>query len=281
MTDFGKAFLFVAILSLIFSSCHFLKQRNDRPLAKAAGKYLYESELKIAFAGEHSAEDSIKMAQDYILQWVKEQLLVADATENLKEIPADIDRRVEEYRNSLLTHTYRLQLVSSQLDSSVSNEEIESYYQKNKANFQLRTNIIKVIYVKLSNKNKEIEKARKLIKSEDINDKKLLEAWCSVNAENYFLDENSWLIFDDLLKEIPIKTSNSEDYLKNSKYVEMKDSTMVYLLNIKGFRSKNDIAPLSMEKENIRSILINKRKVALIKKHEETLMQKGDFEIYK
>jgi hypothetical protein len=71
-------------------------------------------------------------------------------------------------------------------------------------------------------------------------------------------------LFDDLLKEIPIQTYNKELFLQNNRFVEVSDSLNYYFLNIKDFKIRNSISPLSFEKENIKNIILNKRKLLLI-----------------
>ena len=109
--------------------------------------------------------------------------------------------------------------------------------------------------------------------------------FCQKYAVNYFLDDESWLLFNDLLKEIPIKTYNQENYLQNNRYIEIKDSLYSYFLNIKGFRIKESLSPINFEKDNIKKIIINKRKVKLINDIHDKIYQDAvkhkDFEIFK
>ncbi|MFH0864606.1 MAG: peptidyl-prolyl cis-trans isomerase, partial [Bacteroidota bacterium] len=113
---------------------------------------------------------------------------------------------------------------------------------------------------------------------------KSLEDYCKKYAVNYFLDDSTWLYFSDLLKEIPVKTYNQEDYLKYNRFIEMEDSTYTYFLNIKDFEIKESVSPLSFEKNNVRKIILNKRKLELVEEIEESIfndaLKNEDFEIY-
>jgi hypothetical protein len=104
-------------------------------------------------------------------------------------------------------------------------------------------------------------------------------------AVNYYLDDQNWLLFNDILKEIPIATYNQEEYLKNNRTIEIQDSTYSYLMNIKGFMIKEGLSPLSFEKKNIRDIIMNKRKLKLIEDMQKEVysngVKKGSFEIIK
>ena len=266
------------------SACSWFEGGKGKKLARVGKDYLYDSDLKEVFSERFSGTDSIEIVQNYINQWIKEKLAEKEAKENIKNIPEDLDAQVEDYRNSLILYHYQKELIGTKLDSSISNKEIEDYYSKNKANFELKNNIIKVVYVKIEKKNKDLDKVRKWVKNLDDSNRKNLQDWCISGALNYYLDDNSWLIFDDLLKEIPIKTYDQEAFLKNNRFVEIQDSTGLYLVNIKGFKTKDDISPIGVEKENIKNILLNSRKLSILKNKEENQFKeasdRGEFEIY-
>jgi hypothetical protein len=78
------------------------------------------------------------------------------------------------------------------------------------------------------------------------------------------------------LKEIPIETYNKELFLKNNRFVEVTDSLHYYFVNIKGFKIKNSISPLAFEKDNIRTIIINKRKLQLINSMKEDVYKTAE-----
>ena len=266
------------------SACSWFEGGKGKKLARVGKDYLYDSDLKEVFSERFSGTDSIEIVQNYINQWIKEKLAEKEAKENIKNIPEDLDEQVEDYRNSLILYHYQKELIGTKLDSSISNKEIEDYYSKNKANFELKNNIIKVVYVKIEKKNKDLDKVRKWVKNLDDSNRKNLQDWCISGALNYYLDDNSWLIFDDLLKEIPIKTYDQEAFLKNNRFVEIQDTTGLYLVNIKGFKTKDDISPIGVEKENIKNILLNSRKLSILKNKEENQFKeasdRGEFEIY-
>ena len=107
---------------------------------------------------------------------------------------------------------------------------------------------------------------------------------CEKNAADYFLDSENWLLFSDLLKQIPVKTYNQEEFLKNHRDLEYRDSLYTYLVRFKDFRIKEGVSPLNFEKQRIRDIILNKRKIELIGRMQDDLFnnarRKNVFEIY-
>lgn len=256
------------ILLILLSSCgsNAEKEKNRVAIARANNEYLYADEITGLVPAGTPAKDSIELLKKVIDNWVHESLVIQKAENNLTDEQKNVQKQLEDYRKSLITYAYEKELVKQRLDTVVSNAEIEQYYNNNPSDFELKDNIIKVIYVKVSKKAPGIDKLRKWYKSDNMKDREQLAGYCHQFAENYYLDDNSWLLFDDLLKEIPIQTYNKELFLQNNRFVEVSDSLNNYFLNIKGFKVRNSTSPLSFEKENIRNILLNKRKLDLISK---------------
>jgi hypothetical protein len=276
------SFSCLLVFFFLFSCKNSSSDFKEKPLAKVGDSYLFFSDLKEISFGEK--KDSAEAVKNFVNNWVREMVLLQKAENNLTEDKKKYDKMVEDYRKSLITYQYESELVKQKLDTVVNDEEISKYYEENKSNFELKDNIIKVIYVKVSKKAPKVEKVKEWYRSNDVKDKDALAGYCHQYAENFYLDENNWLLFDDVLKEIPMKLYDKEQFLQNNRSIEAQDSTYLYFANIKGFMTKNSASPLSFEKENIRNIILNKRKVDLIKKMREDIyneaVQNKSFEIY-
>ena len=282
--------LYLIPLFIFSTSCgNSSRESNQKPVARVGDFYLYPSDLHesvpsgkaISSTGE---KDSTETAKKFINNWIHEILLLQHAEKNLTEDKKKFDKMVEDYRKSLITYQYESELVKQKLDTMVNDEEIVNYYEGNKSNFELKDNIIKVIYVKVNKKAPKVEKVKEWYRSNEIKDKDALANYCHQYAENFFLDENNWLLFDDVLKEIPIKLYDKEQFLQNNRIIETQDSIFYYFVNIKGFMIKKSASPLSFEKENIKNIVLNKRKVDMIIKMREDIYNEAvrnkAFEIY-
>jgi hypothetical protein len=279
--------IYCIFLVLQLSACSYLQKKNKNEIiARVYDKEFYKEDIGNIIPNGTSSKDSLSILRNYLDNWVRQGLILHKAESNISDqlVNEDIDKQLEDYKNSLITYAYERELVRQKLDTVVTDNEIERYYNEHPDNFTLKDNIIRVLYLKLGKKDPKINKVKSWYKSESKSDRALLEAYCHQNAINYFLDDNTWLLFDDLLKEIPIKTYDEEQFLKNNRYVEIQDSSGFYLVNIKGFKIKDSLSPLSFEKENIRNMILNKRKLALIGEMEKNIYQEAlknnDFEIF-
>jgi len=273
------------IFFVVLISCNISNKKDtSKAVARVYDKYLFINDLDGIVPPRTSEKDSIEITKNYINNWISENLEINKAENNLSEKQKDFQKQIDDYRNSLIVFKYKQKLIREQLDTIVTEQEIKDYYENNKSNFELKDNIIQVVYVKLNLEAPNLKLVKKFIKSDKEEDKEKLEDYCQRYAVNYFLDDESWLLFNDLIKEIPIKTYNQEAYLKNNRAIEAKDSLYYYFVNIKGFKIKNSISPLNFEKERIRNIIINIRKLELIKKMQHDIFknaqEKNNFEIY-
>jgi hypothetical protein len=273
------------VLLIIITGCSaFFKKKTEHAVARVYNEYLYESDLKSVIPKGTPSKDSIGLAKSYIDNWVHQKLVIHQAEQNLTSAQMDFTQQLDNYKNSLIIYTYENELVKQKMDTLVTDEDVENYYDVNQQNFLLKDNIVQLQYVKLPLKSAYIKQFRKLLGSDIPSDKTRLFRQCEQYASDYFLDDQNWLPFNDLLKQIPIKTYNQEEFLKNRRDLEYQDSAFIYLVRFKDFKIKESVSPLSFEKEHIRNIILNKRKIDLTKKmHEDIFEQaqkKNDFEIY-
>lgn len=272
---------------IFFTSCKDIvptKEKHIDAIARVGNEFLAKSELKKIVPPKATREDSLIIVKNYIDDWVKQRVYLRKAEQNLGDDKKNVEQQLQDYRNDLIKFIYEKELVRQKLDTTVSTAEIEQYYYENKNTFSLRDNIVKVWYVKTNKKTPKIDKARMWIKSSSNKDFQELEAWCHAYAVDFSLNDESWISFDDVLKKVPIKTYDKEEFLKNNRNIETSDTSNVYLISIKDFQVKEEASPLSFVKDDIKALIINKRKLALIQEMQKNAMEQAlknnEYEIY-
>ncbi|MBC8314270.1 MAG: hypothetical protein H8E51_02110 [Bacteroidetes bacterium] len=272
------------LLLLLVTSCSYLNNNGDRPVARVDDEYLNESDLTGLVAAGTSPTDSLNLVHNYIDSWIQRKILIHQAEKNLTEDQLDFSSQLEDYRNSLVVYAYENILVAQRLDTVVTDLEIDNYYQANQSNFLLKNNIVKINYVKIPVNSKTIRKIRRLFYSDDPDDKDELADLCDQHEAEYYLDDDTWMVFDNVMKEIPIRTYNQEAFLKYRRSLEIQDSLYLYLARFIDFKIKEGVSPLQFERDRISSIIINKRKISLLKSmHKDVYneaFQKNEVEIY-
>ncbi|MBN2745813.1 MAG: hypothetical protein JXR34_03730 [Bacteroidales bacterium] len=269
----GLLFLFLAGTLLLALSCQ--NDKEEQIVAVAYNYKLLAEDLAQEMPDVLHGRDSVIFVQNYINRWMQEKVLLYQSAQNLGEDEMNIEKKIEKYRNSLLIFNYQKKFVQQNLDTIVSEQEISEYYQSHLNDFELKDNIVKVMFIKFENDSRNIKEAKNILKNYSPEDKEKLVDLSNRYAINYFLEDEMWLLFDDLLKEVPLKTYNQEVFLKNNKFVEIQDSLYTTLVLFNGFRIKESVSPLSFEYDRIKSIILNKRKQLLIRQLEEDIMEKA------
>lgn len=253
-------------------------------MARVYNEYLYEAELADVVQPGLSVKDSLSIVKNYINNWVNQKLLLYKAEKNLLDEDLKFDQQLQDYRNSLIIFKYESKLISQNLDTVVTDSDIEAYYNENIENFQLKNNIVKTYYARFEIDHPDLRKVRNFFHSNRPEYRDSLEVYIERGANLFFLNDETWILFDDLLRYVPITTYNNEAWLQNHRKIELTDDEFVYFANITDFKIKDGTSPLGFERENIRQIIINKRKLSIINKMRDEVFQsaleKSDFEIY-
>ena len=260
-----RVFLFISF-AFQFYACSKIDENKGIPVARAFDKYLYTSDLSGLIPKDISKDDSITFVEQYANNWLREEAILKQADLNLSQDQKSFEDKLNNYKNSLVIYAYESQLIQQKLDTIITQEEIENYYNSNKDNFLLKDYIVKVLYAKFELNAPELSKIEKWMQSNNPDNRGELQQYCAKYASNFYLENNVWLYFDDMLKEVPLKIMDKEKFLLNNKFISLKNENFIYFLNVLEYKLKDGLSPLSIEKENIKSILINQRKVKLTQK---------------
>jgi len=271
-----KRILVIGILLLGLVGCRYFKKSEPigQPVARVFDKYLYSSDLKGVVSPGTSSEDSIEVVKNYINNWIRQELLAHHAESNLPDDQKDFTNELEAYRRSLVIYKFETEYIKQKFDTVIQESEIKKYYNENKDNFKLKENICKAVWAQfpVTLPAKSLTKIKKLFNKGSIS--KLEEA-CSGIAINYDVADTAWVSFNDLIEHVPIKTDNPENYIKTHTFTELRDSTNIYFVRFTSVQNREATSPLNFEKENIRSLLLNKRRLLVLDILEKDLFDKA------
>ena len=256
-----------SLLLLIASACNKttdVSEDKGKPVAKVNTSVLYTNDLNQISTTGLSKSDSLAFIQTFVNKWAYNEIFYQQAVNYLTEEELNVDKELEEYKKELLTYKFQSKLINEKLDTNVTLAQIEEYYNNNSQNFLLKNNIVKVLYVKTPLNIPNLDKLKKLCYSNNPKDAEQLKSVCIQYANNFFMNDNTWLMFDDLKKEMNQLKEVPEYDIKNGKTFEFTDATSFYFLKIIEVKSKNTLSPLNFEKKNIKNMLINQRKEKLI-----------------
>ena len=125
-------FVIGLICFLAFVSCQNSKNGNgDKIVATVYDKVLYRSDLQSVLYDGISVNDSLVRTKAFIDNWIRRQLLIHQAENNIEKSELDFSKQLEDYRNSLIIYKYESMLIEQNLDTVVSEKEIAEYIEDN------------------------------------------------------------------------------------------------------------------------------------------------------
>lgn len=249
-----KISLSAIILSsiIIVESC----RNDDRKLAEVYGNVLYESELHLDDYDDLPEKEASNLKKIFINQWIKEQLLLHRV--KLAGVDQDkIETLTSKYKKSLILEYSKNSIIKEKLDSSVSEEDMENYYNTVKSKFKSKENIINYKLLKVKKDNPNLDKIKKFWASKSLD---------SLSNMPFSEDEIAEVGDEHWAYEGTIKTLLPGPILKNGlKSIDnQKNDNYIYFFKILDNKKKDEILPLQFIKDQITSLILNKRKSSII-----------------
>lgn len=259
---------------LLLTAC---SQSSDHSpvVASVYNRELHRDDLKGLVPQGLSAEDSLTVVRNYVEQWIRQSVILAKAEKNVKN---DFSRELQEYKNNLLVYAYERQILDQLLDTMVSSKEIMEYYDMHKSDFTLKNAIVKVVYVTAPAKSPAVAKIKRIVSRDEFSASDVVdleEAAALAGIKGYF-DATSWIPFVTLQTAIPITAYNEQSYLSQHRTIAFNDDSLFYAARILDYKLADEISPLDVQRDNIRAIILNHRKIDILNKLQNDLLEEAE-----
>jgi hypothetical protein len=258
---------------------------SNKLLATVYNKSLYSNELEGMFPDNATPQDSQQIVNAYMDRWIRDNVMMAEAERN---VPKDlnIEDLLKKYRESLILNSYEEQLTKNGLDTIITDAELNSFYEKNKEQYQLETPIVRCYFIKIPKmlppQSDSLQKWWNNPKSGDNFVK--MERYAKNYAKLFILNDSIWHRADDIVKMLP-KGTLAPDNLSSGKELTMKADDLEYFFKAFGVMNQKEIAPLSYIKEQASKYILHQRKIQLIEKKKQEMydleIQKNNIKIHK
>lgn len=278
----------ILLIFLSLLGCEFFQPKEEsteNPIARVYEVNLFPSDLSGLIPAGISPEDSARFAEKFVNDWIRKQLMIAKAEKEIDLNEAEIDQKVLEYRYALTRSAYEKKYILDNLDESVSEEEIQEYYESHSEDFILKQNIVRCLFVQLpldAPRRRRFEKDFQSYPESTLED---LRDHATQFANRAFLEDSLWVDFNEVIGGTPFdQILDKNRVLRTRKYLKESDDQFDHYLRILEYKMVDDVSPLEFVKENIANILINKRKIALKRELEEKVYNEASrnnaFEIF-
>lgn len=236
-------------------SCDFL-DRNI--IAEVDGHKLYESDFEdYADALDLHPNDSLK--EVFIVNWMKHHAVSQLLKKKSKKRYLTNKHRTQESLTSLNLFELENILIQDKLDTTITEDEITEYYERNRENYLTNSYIVKGLYIKIPDsipEGKLLEEAFMLKKDKDLD---IIEKYANIYSSNFYFEEKKWIFFEDLVRDVPLSEENKKELILSKGAKVFEDGNYKYLLNIFDYKLKETTAPLAFERERIKKHIIKRR----------------------
>jgi hypothetical protein len=271
MNRFLVSLLFIAVVLLWNCNNSSGNKAEDVLLAKVYNKNLYLSALDGALPEGLSKEDSALMVAAYVQRWTRDQLLMYEAERNIPS-DVDIDELVRSYRASLVRFNFEEKIIAEKLDSTVTETELQRFYESNKDQFQLESMILKCLLLKIPS-SEPANEINKLWNSRNSADEAKLKTMARQKATLALLEPDKWYKLEEVAAFLPKGTLTS-DNIGSRREGTLNDGDFRYYYRVLDTAQGKSTAPFDYIKEQATKIILLKRKQDLLEKWKEELYQK-------
>lgn len=240
-------------------------------IATVGERELYASDIAGMIEPGLPERDSLEALQSIADAWVRKEIKTAAAEGAFSGHSHDIDEMVAQYRGALLTYKYEQEWLGDRLDTTVTADQITEYYNDNRDGFRLAGPIVKARIARIPAGLRQSRKLEEMFRSERESDRNDFLNICQKNQ--YRTDDFSpeWTDFNTVIQHIPFTQGNFDDFLRTRKYYEVEDDRYKYMMAVEAYRPTGDYSPLERETDNIRKIILNKRRQTLLGQLEDSL----------
>ena len=280
-----QTFLYLFIFLFTSVSCNkFIPDQKDL-IARVGSNYLYKDDLVKLLGNPLDYSDSLIKARSLIDNWARSQLLIQQAKINLPEGDLQgLEFLVDNYRKNLYENTYRKAVINKNLDTLISDYEMQNFLSDNEELFKLKAPLFQVRYIHLPPDNVDQFEIQRSFQRFDAYDKKFLDS-LSFQFNNFILSDSLWIDKSNLTSTVSfLDRKNFKKYIRKLKFFKIEDSLGVYLFYLRNYLEIGDIAPSQVIKTTIKNIILNRRKIEFIKKFEKEILydaiKSKNFEIY-
>ncbi len=268
------------VAAVIMSACRELPDYlvGSNTVARVGKNELTISEIQNATPAGLTGADSVSFTKLYIEKWLIRQLKLEEAERLFSSSEADIERLVEDYRQSLLMRKVDQHYIDEQLSEDFTDKDIAEYYNSHKANFTLDRTLVKGRILRFDADYRQRTKLKEQMKksSTSTSANKQFTDICEKNDFLLIDNRNDWVNMSDFLTHLPVvHTQDYSDMLNSLGIQEMKDANARYYYEITSVCRKGNVAPLEIVSDNIRRILITQRRSEIIKNLEQKIVKEA------
>ncbi len=281
----GRIIVSCALAALSLTGCEWAEHVMSGEVVASVGRArLYRGDLNKALPSGLSAEDSTRLAHQYINTWASDIIFLDVAEKQLTKEELDVTKELDDYRKSLLKYRYEQRYINDRLDTLVTDGQIEEYYRQHPDKFVLQIPVVRADFLCISPESPSLAEFRRNIVSDDVPQMQITDSLAYSSAIKYENFGGRWIDMTVLAKEFGLDYAELMTFRKGEWIEYSGDTGLLSLAYIREFVPAGKVAPIGYATPLIRDILLSTRKRVLVSGLEQDLLEQarenGKFEIY-
>jgi len=267
----------LAIITAVFAlvACDMVSSiiHDDEVVARVGNEKLYLSEVNRYIPDFIAPEDSAALVQQYINSWATQMLYLQAAADSLSEEDVDVSAELEDYRRSLIRYRYEQHYIANHLDTLVTDEQIQAYYESHQDAFLLERPLLRVRFADVMADSPSRDAIKETLALDECTELMQSDTVLRSAAIRYNDFSASWMDAIVLAKEFGTDYLTMLGHIKGD-YISYEpegrgDVMIAYIVDME----KYGVAPLESCRGRIRDYILSGRKRDLISGLERELLE--------
>lgn len=192
--------------------------------------------------------------------------------------------RAQLFRGELAQYFLTEHELMKKVDTTFSKVDLQNYFNAHIEEFSLNDFIVKALFIKLPLNAPKIDEIKSAYLLKNDKDIAQIESYAKLYADDFYFDDENWILFQELRKRIALKSINQENLILNRTKTYFTDKEYIYFLNVLEYKLKSDYPPFEFVKNQIKERLmaqrLNNRRNEVEQTLKEKLFKKHDIQIY-
>jgi hypothetical protein len=207
-------------------------------------------------------DDSIQQVRSLTEHWVRDRLILVEAEKNFPK-EANMNKLLEDYRQSLLRHFFEQRIIEERLDTVITENDLQRYYEANKEQHRLESGMVRGYYFRIRKPQQRTDRILTWWKRFPDQYYDEVVSYASKHAKTNWSDSTQWHEMNMLVQLFPEGTL-SPSSIRSNVSILREDRDYVHLLYPLEVYYEQDIAPLSTVREQAARYIIHQRELELL-----------------
>ncbi len=275
MRRIANILMIFGIVLPMLTSCKAISEFFDSGeiVAEAGSAKLKRADLDMVIPGGISPEDSARLAKQFINTWALDQIFLERAEQQLSKAEMDVSKELEAYRRSLLKFRYEQLYINERLDTLVTDDEVQEYYETHKDRFVLQRPVVKARFIRIAEDSPVLKTIKKKMSSDEAEDILEADSLAFSSAYRFATWNNAWIDAATLAREFGQESASVLASMKTG-WIERTDTSGISdIAYISEITPKGEMSPIEYSTPFIKDMIISARKQSLITSLERDLLE--------